>query len=177
MQKKALLTLAVLVSTLAFTSARSLAQATDDQSADAKAAAEAKAADLNIQLLREDIRGDRKQITAASLPLTPDEATKFWPIYDQYIQETIAINDTRWAVMKDYSTNYDKMTDELAAEYIKKSAAVDRQLIELREKYVPKFEKVIPARKAAMWYQIDRRLDLLINLQLSTLVPVVDTRK
>jgi len=80
-------------------------------------------------------------------------------------------------VMKDYSTNYDKMTDELAEEYIKKSAEADRKFIELREKYVPKFEKVIAPKKAAMWYQIDRRLDLLINLQLTTLVPVVDNRK
>ena len=174
MRKTALLTLAVLVCTLALTPARIFAQA---QSASPDPSAEAKAADLNIQMLREDIRSDRKQITAASLPLTPDEATKFWPIYDQYIQETIGINDIRWAVMKDYSTNYDKMTDELAEEYIKKSAEADRKFIELREKYVPKFEKVIAPKKAAMWYQIDRRLDLLINLQLTTLVPVVDNRK
>lgn len=45
--------------------------------------------------------------------LTPDEATKFWPIYDQYIHETTGINDARWSLMKDYSANYEKMTDEL----------------------------------------------------------------
>lgn len=175
MPKKHALTLALLVCTLIFTSARVFAQA--EQSTAADPSASAKAADLNIQLLREDIRSDRKQITAASLPLTPDEATKFWPVYDQYIQETIAINDVRWSVMKDYSTNYDKMTDQLAEDYIKKSADADRKLIELREKYVAKFEKVVPSKKAALWYQIDRRLDLLINLQLSTLVPAVDARK
>lgn len=106
--------------------------------------------------------------------LTPDEATKFWPIYDQYIHETTGINDARWSLMKDYSANYEKMTDELAADYMKKAAAIDQQLVALREKYVPMFEKVVFVQKTARWYQIDRRLDLMINLQLSAMVPMVD---
>jgi hypothetical protein len=44
-------------------------------------------------------------------------------------------------------------------------------------KYVPMFEKVISPKKTALWYQIDRRIDLLVNLQLSTQIPMVDTSK
>jgi hypothetical protein len=47
----------------------------------------------------------------------------------------------------------------------------------LRMKYVPVFENVISAKKTALWYQIDRRIDLLINLQFSALIPMVDTTK
>lgn len=130
--------------------------------------------DPATQAVRQDIRTHRKQVTAQNLTLTPDEAAKFWPLYEQYIQETIGINDARWSLMKDYSANYDKMTDELAAEYMKKSAAIDQQLVALREKYVPMFEKVVSVQKTARWYQIDRRLDLMINLQLSGMVPMVD---
>ena len=132
------------------------------------------ATDLNIQMVREDIRAHRKQVLAANLTLTPDEATKFWPIYDQYIQETIKINDARWTLMKDYAANYDKMSDQLAENYMKTSATVDQQLVALREKYVPIFEKVVSSKKTALWYQIDRRLDLVINLQLAGMIPVVD---
>ena len=124
--------------------------------------------------VRMDIRSHRKQVTAANMTLTSEEATKFWPIYDQYIQETIKINDARWALMKDYAANYDKMSDDLATDYMKKSAAVDQQLAALREKYVPIFENVISVKKTARWYQIDRRLDLMINMQLSSMVPIVD---
>lgn len=146
------------------------------QNSDRTATANA-AEEVNIQAVREDIRSHRKQILAANLTLTPEEATKFWPVYDQYIQETIKINDARWELMKDYAANYDKMTDELAERYMKTSAAVDQQLITLREKYVPIFEKVVPAKKTALWYQIDRRLDLAINLQLATMIPGVDLSK
>jgi hypothetical protein len=51
--------------------------------------------DQDIEMLRQDIRSQRKQITAANITLTADEATKFWPIYDEYIKETIKINDIR----------------------------------------------------------------------------------
>ena len=107
----------------------------------------------------------------------PDEATKFWPIYDQYIQETIKINDARWTLIKDYEANYDKMSDQMAENYMKTSARVDQQLVALREKYVPIFEKVVSPKKTALWYQIDRRLDLVINLQLAGMIPVVDASK
>jgi hypothetical protein len=109
--------------------------------------------------------------------LTADEATKFWPIFEQYRQEAITPNDERWAVIKDYAANYTTMTDAQAQDYIKKSTAIEQQLLALRMKYVPVFEKVISPKKTALWYQIDRRVDLLINLQLSTRIPMVDTSK
>jgi hypothetical protein len=135
------------------------------------------AADPSTQAVRQDIRAHRKQITADNMVLSSDEAAKFWPIYDQYIQETVGINDARWSLMKDYSANFEKMTDELAADYMKRSAAIDQQLVALREKYVPMLEKVISVQKTARWYQVDRRLDLMINLQLSAMVPMVDLSK
>jgi hypothetical protein len=133
--------------------------------------------DKDIQMLREDVRAQRKQLTAANMTLTADEATKFWPIYDQYIQETIKIGDVRWQLIKDYAANYNTLTDARAQDYIKKSGAVDQQFIALRLKYVPLFEKVISPKKAALWYQIDKRLDLVINLQLASMIPVVDATK
>src|SRR5262245_49887575 len=45
----------------------------------------------NIQLMRADIRSERKKIVAENLPLTENEATKFWPLYDRYIGETIKV--------------------------------------------------------------------------------------
>ncbi len=131
----------------------------------------------DIEMLRADLRTQRKQIMAQNMTLTADEATKFWPLFDQYRKEAIKPNDERWAVIKDYATNYGTMTDAQAQEYLRRANAVDEQLLALRMKYVPVFEKVISAKKTALWYQIDRRIDLLINLQLSTVIPMVNTGK
>jgi len=133
--------------------------------------------DQDIEMLRADLRTQRKQITAQNMTLSADEATKFWPIFDQYRREAIKPNDERWAVIKDYATNYDTMTDAQAQNYINRATAVDQQLLALRMKYVPLFEKVISPKKTALWFQIDHRIDLLINLQLSAVIPMVNTGK
>ena len=130
--------------------------------------------DNDVQLLRQNIREQRKQIVAANMTLTADQATKFWPVYDQYRQEAIKPNDERWALIKDYANNYNTMTDAQAQDYMKRSTAVEQSLLNLRTKYVPLFEKVISAKQTALFYQIDRRVDLLINLQLSSMIPMVD---
>ncbi len=133
--------------------------------------------DQDVEMLRSNLRAQRKQIMAENMTLTADEATKFWPIFDQYRKEAIKPNDTRWQVIKEYAANYNTMTDAQAQDYMNRANAVDEQLLALRMKYVPVFEKVISAKKTALWYQIDRRIDLLINLQLSSEIPMVNTKQ
>jgi Spy/CpxP family protein refolding chaperone len=133
--------------------------------------------DKDIEMLRADLRAHRKEITAQNIDLTADEATKFWPLFDEYRKEAIKPNDDRWALIKEYAANYDTMTEAQAQDYIKRVTAVDQQLLALRMKYVPIFEKVISAKKTARWFQIDHRIDLLINLQLSAIIPMVNASK
>jgi hypothetical protein len=135
------------------------------------------ATETDIKLLREDIRSERKRLVAANMPLTETEATKFWPIYDQYAAEVTKLGDTRVALIKEYAQSYDTMTDAQANDLMNRSAAIDQQFSALLLKYVPIFERVISAKKTAKWYQIDRRLDLLINLELAANIPMVDASK
>ena len=131
----------------------------------------------DVELLRANLRANRKNLMAQNMNLTADEATKFWPIFDQYRKEAIKPNDERWALIKEYAANYSTMTDAQAQDYIQRATNVDQQLLALRLRYVPIFEKVISAKKVALWYQIDRHIDLMINLQLSSVIPMVDTSK
>ena len=129
--------------------------------------------DANVQLMREDVRSERKKIVAANMPLTEAEATKFWPVYDRYIAETVKVNDDRYTLIKEYAQNRQTMTDPQANSYIKRWLALDGDSTQLRLKFVPEFEKVISPKKTAMFFQIDRRLGMLIELQLASQVPLV----
>ena len=129
--------------------------------------------DANIQLMRQDVRSERKKVVASNMPLTEAEAMKFWPVYDRYIAETIKVNDVRFALLKEYAKNYDTATEEQADSFIKRWLALDQDNTQLRLKYVPEFEKVISHKKTAMFFQIDRRVSLLIELQLASQVPLV----
>ena len=90
--------------------------------------------DANIQLMRQDIRSERKKIVAANMPLTETEATKFWPLYDRYITETVKVNDVRYALLKEYAQNYQTTTAEQAESFIKRWLALDQDNTHLRLK-------------------------------------------
>ena len=129
--------------------------------------------DTDIELLRKDLRDQKKQIVATNLPLTPDEAVKFWPLYEEYTTETIKLNDQRYGLIKEYVANYNTMTDAQASSYIKRWIGVDEDAAKLRLKYIPMIEKVLPEKKAAIFFQIDRRVGLMTELQLASQLPLV----
>src|SRR4051812_1777685 len=85
----------------------------------------AKVTDIEINLMRKDLRDQKKQVVAANLPLTGDEAANFWPVYDAYTQETIKVNDSRYTLVKEYSANYTTMTDAQAGSYIRRWISMD----------------------------------------------------
>jgi hypothetical protein len=111
--------------------------------------------DENIQLLREDIRSKKKQLIAANLKLTDDEATKFWPIYDRYTGELVAINNDKYAAIKEYADTWGTMTDTQALALTKKVLGVDQDFANLRVKYVAEFGKAMPSKKSRPFIRLN----------------------
>ena len=129
--------------------------------------------DQDIQLLRKDIRSQKKQLIAANLNLTADQATKFWPLYDQYTAELSKIGDQKTALIKEYADQWGTMTDEQASSLMKRSLAVDEQIAQLRIKYMPMFSQVVPGQVVATFFQLDRRFQGLLDIQLASQLPLV----
>jgi len=130
-------------------------------------------ADEDAQLLKKDLRSQKKQIVAANMDLTDTEAEKFWPVYDRYSADTAKVYDTKIALLQEYLENYQTMSGDQAESYLRRRAAVEQDMMQVRLDYLPKFRKVLTGREAALFYQIDWRLDLMINLQLAQ-APVIN---
>jgi hypothetical protein len=168
------LLLGALALPIATVSART-STATNQQAA--TAASDSQIQDQDISLLRQDIRAKKKQLVAANLNLTPDEATKFWPVYDQYTADLVKINDKKYALIKTYANDWGTITDAQATDLINGALAVDVQVSQLRIRYVPIFNKVISGKKTATFFQIDRRLQDMIDLQLMGALPLVQSQQ
>ena len=168
MFKKNLLAISVATVVMLTTSARAQSSAQQPTNASAQSSV-----DQDIDLMRKDVRSQKKQIIAANLQLTDAEAVKFWPVYDQYTAELVKINDAKYAAIKDYATNYDTLTDDKALSLTRQTLGVDQSVAQLREKYVPIVSKVISGKKTALFFQLDRRLTALIDLQLAAAIPMV----
>jgi hypothetical protein len=128
--------------------------------------------DQDIELLRKDVRSQKKQIIAANMNLTDKESEQFWPIYDQYTAELVKINDEKYAAIKQFAQSYDTLTDDQAKDLMKQALDVDASVAQLRLKYMPIFGKVISGKKTALFFQLDRRLVMLIDLQLASVIPL-----
>ncbi|MGA7460239.1 MAG: hypothetical protein WBW69_08430 [Candidatus Korobacteraceae bacterium] len=83
MPKKRLAIFVIVVAAMTLATAPLFGQASQSATGGADAQNQV-ASDQDVQLLRQNLREQRKQIMAANMVLTPDEATKFWPIFDQY---------------------------------------------------------------------------------------------
>ena len=131
----------------------------------------------DMDLLRKDLRSQRKQLIAANLRLTDTEAVKFWPVYDQYIAELITINDRKFGLLQDYADNWGKLTNEQSLLFTRNWLEMDIAIAQLRQKYVPMVAKVLEGRKTATFFQLDRRIAMMMDLQVSSQMPLVQEQE
>jgi hypothetical protein len=127
----------------------------------------------DIQLLRQDLRSQKKQLIAANLTLTDAEATKFWPVYDQFGAEMTTLGDQKYALIKEYAQNFGSLTDAQAQSLLNRSLALDEAAAQLRIKYVPIINKVLSGTKTATFFQMERRISTLIDLQVASQIPLI----
>jgi hypothetical protein len=131
-------------------------------------------ADEDIKLFRKDLRSLRKQIIAANMSLSDKEAEQFWPLFEQYTQELVAKQDRKYALIKEYAGNYTTMTDDAAEKYVRGRADVDEASLQVRLKYFPLFRKVLSGKSTALFFQLDWRLGLIMDLQLASQTPLIE---
>lgn len=127
----------------------------------------------DLELMRQDIRSHKKQLVAQNLKLSDAEATKFWPVYDKYVAELVKINDKKFGLIQRYADQYATITDAQALTFAKEWTDYDTQINALRQRYVPTFAQVLSGRNTAAFIQLDRRMTMMIELQIASKVPMV----
>ena len=139
----------------------------------AKASAAKPATDIDLEILRDTIRANKKALVAANLNLTDDEQQKFWPLFDRYQKELTAIHDRYLRVIQDYTASFETLTDEHALKLIDDYLGAEDDRAKLRRAYVTQFSAVIPGLKVARFYQIENKMDAVLRYDLAATIPVV----
>jgi hypothetical protein len=127
----------------------------------------------DLALLKQDIQSQKKQIVAANLKLTDAEAVKFWPIYDQYSAEMGRLSAKKLGLIKQYADAYPNVSDALAQSIVAKWLQIDEAVVGVRSKYMPMMQKAVPGKTMARFFQIDRRLTILLDVQVTSEIPLV----
>src|SRR5271166_6033682 len=133
--------------------------------------------DEDIALLRKDLRAMKMQVIGQNMPLSDTEGEKFWPIYNHYVKDLQEVNNQKYALLKQYAHMWSTMTDQDAMIYVRHWLEVDEEVQALRVKYVPVVIQVLPGKKAATFFQLDRRLNMIIDLQLFSQIPLAKVKE
>ena len=127
--------------------------------------------DSAIAVVRANMQADRTTLITAGMNFNDKDGAAFWPIYKQYQYERSRLDDDRVAVIKEYTHKYPNLTDARAQAMAEKMLDCDSRLAELKKKYYKKFNKVLPALTVAKFFQLERRVDLMMDMQVESSLP------
>jgi hypothetical protein len=129
---------------------------------------------MNMEILGEKVRADRKLFVAEYMALTDAEAQKFWPLYDQYVKELGAIGGRYAVLIQSYADNYRTMNDATARTLLDDYMACETQRLKLQQDYLPKFRSVLPDKKVTRYYQVENKIRAVMTYELAKAIPLVN---
>jgi len=132
---------------------------------------------MNMEILKEKIKADKKLVVASNMNLTDAEAKNFWPLYDGYQKELEQINQRLLTTVKSYADAYNAGKGEISNDTAKKLLAdaigVEESEVKLRQSYAAKLGKVLPATKVARYLQIESKIRAIVRFELAAQIPLV----
>lgn len=158
----------IIAATLACMLSGGVVHAADTGAADAPEAESA--------VLLDAIRANRKAFVAVNLALSPQEAEKFWPLYDRYMKDVGTIGDRVAAIVDDYTKSFRDLSNDKAVQLMEGYLAAEAERLQVRRTYLDEFKKILPGRTVARFYQLENKMDAVLRYDLAGTIPVVDEK-
>lgn len=127
--------------------------------------------DSALAVARADMQADRTTVISKAMDFNEHDGAAFWPVYRQYEHERSLLDDGRVLVIKQYSEKYPNLTDAEAKAMAERMFEYDARLAALKKTYYKKFNKVLPALTVTKFFQLDRRVDLLVDMNVESSLP------
>lgn len=135
------------------------------------------ATQMNMEILKEKIKADKKLVVATNMNLTDQEAKSFWPMYDGYQKELEQINQRLIAMIKGYADAFNagkgEIADDQAKKLITEFLAVEESEVKLQQSYAAKLGKTLPATKVARYLQLENKIRSIVKFELAAQIPLV----
>jgi len=118
----------------------------------------------------------REGILREEIRFSEEEAAAFWPLYQRYRAELQVVRDRFAEILSTYAQAYraGTVSEEHANQLIEDYLDIQSDVIDIKQAYLDDFRQVLPARKAARFYQVENRIEIELEYQLSLVVPLID---
>lgn len=133
----------------------------------------AQTAETYLELLRSDVKIQKKTVVAVAMNLNELQDEKFWPIYKEFETEWDKLADVRVGIIKEYAANFETLTDNVADDLIQKSYKLQEDKLDVEQKYYEKIKDQLGAKQAGKFIQVINRLNMLIDIQIAAELPLI----
>ena len=129
-----------------------------------------------IEIARDVLNTEKKAAVAQAMQLSDAESTPFWELYNEYNLEANRVHNQRIGLIKDFAKNYENLSDEKADELWMGMLSYQQELLKLKKAYYKKLKKIISPGDAARYFQIENKIEALINANLAAEIPLIETK-
>ena len=125
-----------------------------------------------IETQRQITEAQRQQVVTQAIQLDASQSEAFWPLYREYRADVAKLDDRFVALIKDFAERYDTLNDEDALRLLKTSLKLEADRIKLSQRYVRRFDRIMPSTKVARFMQVESRLDAVLDLKVKSGIPL-----
>jgi hypothetical protein len=115
---------------------------------------------------------EKKAIVLSNMGLQGETKEKFGKLYDEYQEKLMKQRVEELQLIKSYAASYNNLTDKKADELIKTWVASKDTGLTLQKNYMAKFKKIMPSSDVIRYFQIEHRLQIMREAQISSVVPL-----
>ncbi len=126
-----------------------------------------------VELSRAVIQTERQIIVASNMGLTEQEAEAFWPVYKDFQEALRKVSDRRADLILELAKEFNSLSGEKAQEMLKEYLNIQAERTKLKQKFIGRFNKVLPPKKVVRYFQIENKLDSVIDYELAARIPLV----
>ena len=129
-----------------------------------------------LEIARDVLKMEKKAAIAEVMQLSDLESTPFWELYNEYQGKLYLVQNKRIALIQDFAENFEQLSDEKADALWLGAMQNNQETLKLKKMYYKKFKKILPAGKAARFFQAENKIETMIDAQLALEIPMIEIK-
>ena len=127
----------------------------------------------DVDIIQSVFGKEKKELVNTYMTIPQKKSDQFWKLYDQYEDARKKLGRQRIALIEDYATHYDKLTDAKANELATKKLAWNASYAKFQQTYFTKFSALIGGVQAAKFIQLEDYIENSIRVAISDEIPFI----
>lgn len=123
-------------------------------------------------LTYEVIQSERKDLAMGALDLTKEQNEALSPIYDAYLEDLAVLEQMRLRLVREFMARHKAIADDEARVLLNLVMLIDQTRLDLHKEYTNEFGKVLPPRIVLRLWQVENKLDTIVNMQFVKEIPL-----